>query len=252
MRAIARSALSLALVLLAPAAHAGPGVNMRWSQCFGDGGTQNRDFACNTNVGSDQLVCSFELGSEVLQVIGQELTIRLVASSATLPAWWEFRNTGACRQFSLGMNTVVSPIAVNCTDWSNGASAGGIGAYTVGGVFGPPSAVIKIAAAVPPEAVAHLLPGTEYFSCNIVINHTKTVGTGACAGCTVPVCIVLIALKVTTLVDANDVTLTGPAHAPDSFSATWQGPTNPDPFLSCPRPVPTLQSTWGAVKSLYR
>lgn len=252
MRTIARSALSLALVLLASAAHAGPGVNMRWSQCFGDGGTQNRDFACNTNAGSDQLVCSFELGSEVLQANGQELTIYVVAAAATLPAWWAFKNVGTCRQLSLGMNTVVSPIAVNCTDWSNGASVGGIGAYTIGGVFGPPSAVIKIAAAVPLEAVAHLLPGTEYFSCNITINHAKTVGTGACAGCTVPVCIVLIALKVTTPFGVGDVTLTASANASDSFFATWQGPTNPDPFWSCPRPVPTRQSTWGAVKALYR
>jgi hypothetical protein len=83
-----------------------------------------------------------------------------------------------------------------------------------------------------------------------VINHAKTVGTGACAGCTVPMCIVFGSDRITTPVAANNVLLTGGANGPSSFFATWQGPTGPAPF-GCPYPVPTLRSSWGAVKALY-
>jgi len=250
VRAIARSALSLALVLLATAVRAESGTNLRWDSCVGDAGTQNKTFSCDTNTGSDVLVCSFEVGAEVLQASGQEVVIDLVASAATLPAWWAFKNVGTCRQLSLTMNTALPLAAVVCSDWSSGQSLGGIGAYNIGWVLGPGSAQIKIATAVPVESLAHLVPGTEYFSCNVVINHAKTVGTGACAGCSVPMCIVFDSDKITTPVAANNVLLTGGANGPSSFFATWQGPTGPAP-VGCPYPVPTLRSSWGAVRALY-
>jgi hypothetical protein len=249
VRVVARSALTLALVLFATAAHAGAGVNLRWDSCYGDAGMQNKSFACNTNTGSDVLVCSFEVATEVLQASGQEVVIDLVASAATLPAWWAFKNAGTCRQLSLAMSTTLSPTAVVCSDWSSGHSFGGIGAYNIG-FSGPSSAQIRIATAMATEFLADLFPGTEYFVCNLVINHAKTIGTGACAGCTVPVCIVF-GDKITTPVAANDVLLIGGANGPGSIFATWQGPTNPDPF-GCPWPLPTLRSSWGAVKALYR
>ena len=234
------------LLMLAAATASAQGVSLRWSGCVADGGVRNRSFACNTNTGSDVLVCSFELGAEVLQASGQEVEIDLVASAATLPAWWAFKNVGTCRQLSLTMNTALPLTAVVCSDWSSGQSLGLVGAYNIGGVLGPGSARIKIATVVPVEFLAHLVPGTEYFSCNVVINHAKTVGTGACEGCTVPLCIVFGADKITTPVAANDVLLTGGANG----FATWQGPTGPAPF-GCPYPVPTLRSSWGAVKALY-
>jgi hypothetical protein len=248
MRTIARSALSLALLLLATSVHAGDGVNLRWDHCFGDAGTQNKSFACDTNAGSDVLVCSFELFAEVLQATGNEVSIGLSATAPTLPAWWAFRNAGTCRQLSLTMNAALSSTAVACSDWSEGQSLAAILSYNVG-FHGPSSAVLKINSAVGLDLAAHLFPGTEYFVCNVVINHAKTVGTGACAGCTVPVCLVF-SDKITTPVAANNVLLTSSAH-PGSFFATWQGPTGPDPF-GCPYPLPTQRSTWGAVKSLYR
>lgn len=240
--------LALALVLLATAAHAGAGVNLRWDRCFGDAGTQNKAFACDTNTGSDVLVCSFEVAAEILQATGQEVTIDLVATATTLPGWWEFKNAGTCRQLSLTMNTALSPTAVVCSDWSSGQSLAALRGYS-SSFFGPNSARIRINSAVANESAAHLFPGMEYFVCNVVINHAKTVGTGACAGCTVPVCLVFHD-QITTPVAADDVLLTAGAHVGSNF-ATWQGPTGPAPF-GCPYPVPTQRSTWGAVKSLYR
>jgi len=61
----------LAMLLFATNVHAGSGVNLRWSACFGDGGTQNKPFACNVNTGVQTLVASFELGADLGQDVGQ-------------------------------------------------------------------------------------------------------------------------------------------------------------------------------------
>jgi hypothetical protein len=248
MRSILQRALAIAITLLATPVHAGGGVNLSWDNCFGDAGTQNKSFACDTNTGSDVLVCSFELAQEVLQASGQEAVIDLIATASKLPAWWEFKNAGTCRQLSLTMNTVLSPTAVACTDWPSGQSIALILSYGMG-YSGPTSATLKISTVVGNQALADLIPGTEYFVCNVVISHAKTVGTGACAGCSVPVCL-LFYDQIMIPGPANDVLLEGPAHDNSSF-ATWQGPTGPAPY-GCPYPLPTQRSTWGAVKSLYR
>ena len=254
MRALTRSALLLALVLLATTAQAGQGVNLRWDRCLGDAGVFNKSFACNTNSGSEVLVCSFELGEDMADVSGQEIVITLVTGGATLPAWWAFKNAGTCRQFALSMNTAVSPAAVNCTDWAEGGGVGGIGAYNIG-VRGPNSARLLAVSAVPPEALKSLTAGTEYFSMNFPITHIKTVGTGACDGCTVGACIVFNAVNITTPVLANNRTLNYATNGTDSFFATWQGGTISDYLgvhLPCPYPLPTKRSTWGALRALYR
>src|SRR5690349_1796199 len=49
-----------ALLAVASAAHAA-GVSLRWNDCYGDGGVQNKNFACDTNAGSQTLVGSFTL-----------------------------------------------------------------------------------------------------------------------------------------------------------------------------------------------
>ena len=42
-----------ALLAVVSAAHAGSGVNLRWDRCLGDAGVFNKNFACNTNSGSE-------------------------------------------------------------------------------------------------------------------------------------------------------------------------------------------------------
>lgn len=87
----ARSVVGVAALLLALSgpAMAGlspPGVNIRWDSCYGDGGIQNKVFACNTNLGNDRLVLSFELDTPVAGVIGNEIVVDIASASASLPA----------------------------------------------------------------------------------------------------------------------------------------------------------------------
>jgi len=245
----------LLLAFTAGVAAAGPGVNLRWSACIGDGGVINRNFACNTNNGTNVLVAGFELGLPVAQASGQEIVIDLASASSTLPAWWGFFNSGTCRQTAISMNTTISPLAVNCADWANAQASGGIGAYNIG-QRGPNTSRIKIAIAVPQAALATLVPAQEYFSVNVAISNAKTVGSGACLGCGNAVCIVFNSVKVTTPSPGGilDQTLSGPANGFDSDFTTLQGGggviVNGTP--GCGASTPTKNATWGAVKSLYR
>ena len=262
--------------LLAATATAGtspPGVNLRWDQCFADAGAQYRNFACDTNSGSERLVGSFELAaSPGAPVGGLSVYINLGSSAASLPPWWSLHSAGTCRQGSLSMNTSISPSAVNCVDWaSNGLSTGGIGSYDIGNPT-PSGAYLKASIAVQSSAVVTLYPGQEYFAFNLLVNHAKTVGTGACAGCLDPVVICLSAIRLSTTVASEDVLLTQGANWSGSPWVSWQMgyPTNitrgcamSSPVAPCMFPfarfnvvaydaTPARSSTWGEVKGLYR
>lgn len=241
--------MAAAMLVVASSAMAA-GINLAWSNCFGEGtGTNNRTFACTSNLGSNILVTSFVLPNDLTQVSGNELVLDVLTTSNPIPPWWQFRDAGTCRTTSMSSNTSQNPSDVVCVDWASGQSAGGIGAYSneLGTIN--PSLIdqhrrIKIAIAVP-LPLPDLLANQEYFSCNITINNQKTVGTGACAGCTEPVCIVFNSINVTRPVGLGDVKLGDPTVAGSNI-VTWQG-TGPNCQL-----VPTKNVTWGSVKSLYR
>ncbi|MCE9628124.1 MAG: hypothetical protein K8R56_09435 [Candidatus Eisenbacteria bacterium] len=272
-----RVALLLALIGLshsALAATSAPGFNLRWDQCYADGGTWNKNFACDTNAGSDRLVVSFELANTLTQMSGVEISLDIGSSGASLPAWWQFKSTGTCRRTSLIASIDMPAGSVNCVDWGGGQTAGGIGTYNIG-FLGANTARLLVVAAVPQSSLATIVPGQEYFAFGLTIDHAKTVGSGACAGCNVPVCIFVSSMTLTTPVAANDVMLGQGANFLGSSYATWQNgyPTNVSRFCNggpgVPRapncvpanttfqcvlatPTNSRRSTWGAVKALYR
>jgi hypothetical protein len=81
---------------------------------------------------------------------------------------------------------------------------------------------------------------------NLILVNSSTVDPGACAGCTVPVCIVLNSITLRNLSFQELASLSAPV-TPGSNFATWQGGTG----ANCSA-VPAKKTTWGAVKSLYR
>ena len=272
-------ALTTSSALMASSANAAavspPGVNLRWDNCYGDGGAWNKNFACDTNSGSEALVCSFELDQSFSEASGAEIYLDLSSQSVSLPPWWTYKNAGACRQASLGAAFLTAPPGSrNCIDWAQGQGMGGIAAYAVG-YHGPSTARIIAGIAVPPSGLVTLVPGQEYFALSVTINHAKTVGTGSCAGCTVPVCIFLQRIVIVTPPVAGqpsrDLLLERGANDSGSQYATWQNgyPINiqrecdPPPYETCFKhynsfdcvlatPTSSRGSTWGRVKSLYR
>ena len=91
--------------------------------------------------------------------------------------------------------------------------------------------------------------GTEVYSFKVTINHAKTVGTGACAGCTDEACIVLNMIRLNQPVSLPAISI---YNAAQSQHCIWQAWTNPDPTQACPLVTPAKQQTWGSIKALYR
>jgi hypothetical protein len=243
------SMFAVAFLFAAPAV-AADNVYLSWSRCHGEGlGTQNRTFACDTNAGSEVLVCSFVSATDMHNVSGNEIVIDVLSEVDPLPPWWAFKDPGTCRQSSLGINATANVSDVVCVDWASGQSTGGIGAYnseigTIDPSLSSRHRRLKIALAVPFTSLATVVAGTEYYACNIIMDHAKTVGSGACGGCAGSVCLYLQYVKVTTINNVDDRTLDGTDLA--GSIATWQG-SGANCLL-----VPVKNATWGQVKALYR
>lgn len=265
-----RQAFAFLLLFATSITHAAapnaPGVNMRWDQCYGDGGVMNKSFACNTNVGFERLVLSFELAAPIEDVVVVQYHVEVASASPTLPAWWSLNNQNGCRPFSIGFDGSVPPGTVNCTDWVDGQFGD---VWTDQNYTLPANSALLLGGEVARVGdLKDLVPGVEYFIATIRLNHTKTVGDGACAGCTTPVCLLLSDVMIGT-VPTSRIWLTQGANWSGSAIASWQnsyitasdpptydatGAYSPGAITGCV-PYSTTQakaSTWGAVKSLYR
>ena len=240
-----RNTLPLALVLLAVSMTSvhGAGLNLRWTSCAGDGGTQNKVFACNTNTANHDMIASFVLDASLAQVNGDELVVDLSTASTSLPDWWRLFNFGSCRQVSLSIAAHDGPA---CPDMFIGKASMNIASYQVG-LHGPNSARILSLNAVQAAAGVDLIAGQEYAVARWRVSSQKTVGLGACDGCAIPACITFNSANLSTIGDANNLVLTTAAN-PGSNYITWQGGAG----TNCPAATPSRNSTWGAVKSLYR
>jgi hypothetical protein len=252
---IVRSALTVLLVAGASIAQGAPqcgayGCNLRWNDCYGNGGAANRNFACDSNAGNSILTVSFVPAYDVASVSGIVAVVDLAFAAPTLPAWWQFRYTGSCRTTSLSVNG--TPLGA-CANWAQAAPAIGIVYSTNVSGWANRARILLVSAVMAADAQT-LLAGQEYFAGNLTINHAKTVGTGACAGCLTPVCMAVQSVLMTSPNPDNDCWVGGPANHVDSNVATWQGGGSPvvGDNIGCPQATPTRSSTWGEVKSLYR
>jgi len=268
--------LAIALAVPGTVLAAPPGVNLRWDHCYGDGGVQAREFACDTNSGSERLVASFELASDLPVVTLFELYVTVGWLDNQLPAWWQFRNAGSCRATALGVVSTPPAGSVSCADWGGGNAGGGIFGYFVNFYSGAPyniaNALIAGSEFLPSSLPASLFSGHEYFAFSLTIDHSKTTGIGACAGCLEPASIVFTTLRF-KFSDNTDLDLTQGANGDGSQWVSWQHgcpqnivrschticgvpgccdlPTSLFNVVSCGATA-ARPSTWGAVKALYR
>ena len=242
------SLLCVALLAVSASVASAGGLNLNWSSCLGDGvSNPNRVFLCTTNLGSNVMVASFIPTQTSTTVNGNEIVIDLQASSANFPDWWAFKNAGTCRSTAMSVNSSYSPPAIPvCIDEFAAQATAGVGAYNIG-FGGANRARLTIAEAVPAAAVASVDPTGEYFSINVSITNAKTAGLTPCTGCSTPVCIVLNSIKITAGGGPKDELI---GNAAVRNSVTWQGGAIGG--SGCPAAVPTHNTTWGAVKSLYR
>lgn len=276
MRYLLPACVLLALLSArADAGSIGPGVALRWGQCYGDAGIQSKEFACDVNTGLDRLVASFELGSAISGVYGVAAYLHIASVSANLPQWWTFTTAGAFGCRSTALRTELTPPAgsVSCGDWSNGLALGGVDQYLVGQPSGPNHVRIRFVAGL--QFPVDLTAGQEYFAMALTVLHTKTVGS-SCTGCLEPATICLSGIDLnpgTAPFGAGaDLRLTTGVGGTDSRWVSWQhshpinlseGCTRRTDHGDCYQPVtlfdaapdaatPACHSTWQQVKSLYR
>jgi hypothetical protein len=237
--------ISGVLLALTATVASAAGVNLYWNGCSLDPGvTTNKNFACTANTGNSLMTASYDPPAGLTLVNGNNLILDLQSASDPLPLWWDFKNAGTCRSTSLSANSVFA--GANCVDAWAGQGTSGVTAYLTTGTN---RRRIGGSISVPGPAAGPQPDGSEYYSLNFVINNAKTVGTGACAGCLDPVCVVL-----------NEILITQPAGTPGespkvntplaSNYVTWQGGVIGAP--GCPQATPTINKTWGQVKSIYR
>lgn len=247
-----RFATTMFLVLLAcaPCAHA-VGLGLRWGSCEG---SANRNFACDRNTGSELLVASFSPPGGITEMTGIEAYMRVVTADGKVPAWWQLFERSNCRPTSLSLQSDVSD-QLECDDPWEGQGMGGIARYKQNGSSG----VDLIAGiAVPPNAKHGLSAGRTYAAFKLLINHQRTSGPGACAGCETPVCITFDRMVIAQYSEPDPDThitrprnseitlgLPGTGNTPGNL-ATWQGGT-----ANCGAGL-TKPSSWSQVKDRFR
>jgi hypothetical protein len=251
-----RFCIVLALLALAPTAHAS-GIALRWGSCEG---TSNRNFACDRGTGQELLVGTFEPPGGISKLTGIEVILSIAAADGTVPSWWQMFDTGSCRRGSIQAAFDVSDQA-GCDDpWSGGAAGGGVGQATALRVsqynIGDPAGVdLWLAAAVAPDVAQSVSSGRKYAAFKLIINHQKSSGAGACAGCSTPMCITLNAIRLTqpgrdpsVAQQAKYVDLTQGISGMGGASqvATWQGGT-PNCSAGLAKP-----STWSELKARFK
>ncbi len=237
----------LLFLILAPRAAGAGGVNLAWGPgCWGENPSNYKAFACDTNSGSAIATGSFAPNADQPNFVGIEVIVDLQTNSATLPDWWQFFNSGSCRQSALSSSAdFLQAPQVSCADPWQGLAAGGIAAYLTSTTLPavpnglPNAARLKIAYAL--ATPSPLTGGTEYYGFRLTITYAKTVGTGSCPGCATDAYLTLNEIKSAENTGGVERNSTPIVNA----CVYWQSGS-----MICW--VPAHTTTWGRVKSLYR
>jgi len=236
------------LLLLAAGSASASGVNLSWDACTPEGGVQNKTFACNTNLGSRTMFGSFVLASDSPHAVGIVARVDITAAADSLPAWWRFDGPNLCRVGLSSSFSFVSDPNTDCVDPWSGQATGATAAYytfwTSPQVPGgnPATAQPLLICAVRIESAVALSAGTEYYGFKLTLSSTKTVGSGACAGCSTPVCITLSEVEVDGS-DNSTQAVTAPIVA---STVTWQSAGQ------CPGSFSSQNVSWGQIRSVLR
>jgi hypothetical protein len=223
-------------------------------------------FACDTNAGIDRLLMSFELAESRSGVTGVDFVMTVTSSSPLFPAWWAFRNPGTCRQLSASLLTVKPVSSTHCMGWDDGQVSVASTTYTIN-ASAPAQGRFAGTLILSATGIADFDGGAEYFLAMFDFNHQRTVGTGACGGCSIPVCITFDYATLRAGQASDWVLLNQGANGSASRIVGWQSgfvssyqPAGSvdgvfyGPSVSCiPGPITrAAPSTWSGVKALYR
>lgn len=237
-------AASLVLLVCFSSAHAA-GLRLSWEECPEGNGQTLKQSSCNAQFAIESLVSSMELSAPVDSVIGMEIVIDLVSDSATLPDWWRYE-PGGCNAGTMSASGDFSALGACGIPW-NSTATGLVQAWWGGQPRGGANqARLIFTVFVSPTQKVSLDAATPYYAGIVRLTHSRSSGANACAGCTVPVCLVLNSVQLLRLPGASVEAVQIVNSGGTGNWASWQG-TTADCNL-----VPVRNRTWGAIKSSYR
>jgi hypothetical protein len=243
MEVIMKKTLLLAGVLLALTASVAmaAGISVTWgNDCWGLTPVSNLTWACSSNSNSNiRMMCTFKPAVTKTTFAATDLYMEGMSETATVPDWWKL-GTGECRPTALSLSVDGGNISdpATCLDLWQSQGGGGIANYWENN---DRMHIIAVwAVADPLEAPAE----TEIMAAQFRVSGTKTVGT-ECTGCATGVCWALNYIQVGYLYETTPTILDTP-FAGGNQVLTWQSST-----LNC-NAVPSRNTTWGQIKSLYR
>jgi len=226
------------------------GINLAWNDC-GTFGTTNRTIPCTSNSGTNIIVASLVASAGLDSVLAITAVMDITTATDPLPSWWNMQ-AGGCRanpSSSISASFAFGALS-NCVDFWNGQGLGiadyQIDTFSSSATASPTNhARFRGVCGQGVGTVSPMVPGTEYYMCEILINNQKSVGT--CAGCSTPAC---LNLNVIETYQPNhgtpDLSFYDPP-AGGNATITWQGGAG----ANCAS-IPVKNKTWGQVKSLYR
>ncbi len=223
-----------------------PGLYLGWDHCVGDGGVLNKTFACTATTDGNTMVLSWVPTQSVPLFSSAEVWVDISFRSGVLPAWWGNACAGRINSW-LSCNVSRPGGAINCADsWTENAMSG-IADYRQNL---PWASQLDAAGALPMGDEKLVDAGREYFLLNIRFSNAKARVVDGCLGCLIPACIDFSRLQYYQPDPEPVVTVFGSQHATRHL-ISWQYPS--DSQTNCLQAAePVRNTTWGAVKSLYR
>ncbi len=231
------AALLIAALLACFARPAGADLVISWDDCGAGRGT-TRAFACDGNAGADTLVFSLVPDFNFPSLARADISGYVCVRDITLPDWWQVLGAGSCRLGGLTA-AAVSPQGGCESAWDpEGGAAMRLNRVPRTTWYG---FVFVLSVSVGDSSRArNLVFGHEYALARLVLDHSRTTGPGACAGCSLGADIGTDFIWMYTT-DGRNLGYSSGTYV------TWQ-----DPTLRCWAVVPVVNRTWGAIKSLYR
>jgi hypothetical protein len=179
-------------------------------------------------------VASFTPPSGINQLVGIEAVVDFRTSVPMIPDWW-WHGVGYCRGTTgLSVSSDFTAGPASCDDYWGGLAAGGF--FYEPQYLGPDRARLSYQTAIAPGNEGPVSTDIEYYAFKVNLLRPKTVGSGSCTGCEVPMCIELASIQLFQPDDAGfNPVITLPT---DHSFVRWQNSLGP----GCPHSTPVLAS----------
>jgi hypothetical protein len=224
------------------------GINLYWNDCSpfrGGAGVTGITNDCASNSGSLVLVGSVVPPHGATGIIAMESELYVTSTAPVLPAWWQMQSAG-CRAGSISVSTQFIGLSACANPWSSNALAANT--YETGApcCSSPNLARLRIAEAMPAADSVAMSTSLEYYAFEVLINRSKSIGTGSCEGCATATCIELRYIQLDQL--TAPITFGAISRVEQNRFVTYNGAQ----ANNCVGFTPVRNRTWGAVKAMYR